>query len=156
MRTNKKGQCYPLCFSSRVLEERTFMSMRFLSLLPLDDDADCTQIRSASTTGVVLAQWLALLLHSPKVPGSNPVGVGLSLFSCGACLSLSPCVEPVSLSPRVEPLCLSLPVWSLSLSLPVWSLSLSLPVWSVSVSLPMSIYFFYYYICRGHSVLSTQ
>ena len=53
----------------------------------------------------------------------------------------------LSLSPRVEPACLSLPVWSLSLSLPVWSLSLSLP---------MSIYFFYYYICRGHSVLSTQ
>ena len=82
------------------------MSMRFLSLLPLDDDAECTQIRSGSATGVVLVQWLALLPYSHKVPGSNPVGVGVSISLCGACLSL--------------------PVWSLSLSLPVWSLSVSL------------------------------
>ena len=77
------------------------MSMRFLSLLQLDDNADCTQIRSASTTGVVLAQWLALLPHSHKVPGSNPVGVGLSISLCGACLSLLVWSLPVSLSPRV-------------------------------------------------------
>ena len=108
MTTNKKRQCYVFF--------RTFMSMRFLSLLPLDDDAECTQIRSASSTGVVLAQWLALLPHSHKVPGSNPVGVCLSISLCGACLSLlvwslpvslSPCGACLSLSPRVESVRLS-------------------------------------------------
>ncbi|CAL8398963.1 unnamed protein product [Boreogadus saida] len=40
--------------------------MRFLSLLPLDDDAESTQIRSASTTRVVLAQCEVQILVEEK------------------------------------------------------------------------------------------